>query len=232
MKALLSCLFLIFLSSSLLADDRVVVNGVGKVNVTPDAALCRFSVEVKNREAIKAQKENAKIVEGVVKGLKSKFKLADKDIVTTYFRVEPQYNYTNSKRIFEGHSVQNGIQVRLRDSTKLGELLDYLTSSGVNQIESISFTHNDWDNLKNEALRLSIADAREKANLLAKEAKRKLGKVETIVEEGAGGMPPVPMLERGMMMGAKMAMSSDARTPIQAGELEITSSVQVSFELE
>ena len=228
---IVALLFTCFLTLTAAADDMIVVGGVGKVNVTPDMAICRFSVEVKNREAVKAQRENAKIVSDVVKGLKSKFKLADKDIVTTYFRVEPQYNYTSNKRVFEGHSVQNGIQVRLRDATKLGELLDYLTGTGVNQIESISFTHNDWDKLKKEALKLSVADAREKATLLAGEAKRRLGKVQTIVEEGVQGHPPMPMLERGMMMGAQM-MSADAQTPIQAGELEITSSVQVSFELE
>jgi len=217
--------------TSLAAEDRIAVRGEGKINVSPNAAICRFGVEVKNKEAVIAQNENAKIVAKVIKELKSKYKIADKDIVTTSFRVNANYEYNGNKRTFEGYSVYNGVQVHLRDSSKLGAVLDTLTSSGVNQIESISFTHNDWDNLVKEALRLSIADAKEKAQMLAKEAKRELGKIETIVEGGVDYTPPTPMMGQ-QMVSSKMAMSARAETPIQGGELEIVSAVKVVFQLD
>lgn len=212
------------------AADVVVVKGQGKINVTPNMAICEFGIETKSKEAVVAQRENAKIADKVIQGVRKKFKLDNKDIVTTSFRVHSNYEYRNNTRVFEGYVVNNVVQVKLADSEKLGELLDYLTTNGVNMINSISFTHNKYDELVKEALKLSVTDAKEKASMLAKQANRSLGKVLHIVEAGANYNPPTPMFDGGMR--AKMEMSALAATPIQSGELEITSGVQITYEIE
>ncbi len=229
-KLLASLVLSLFLvSAHALATDVVVVTGEGKVNVTPNMAICQFGIETKNKEAVSAQRENAKIADKVISGIRKKFKLEDKDVVTTSFRVNANYEYGGSKRIFDGYLVSNNIQVRLRDAQKLGELLDYLTTNGVNLINSISFSHDKIDELMKDALKISVADARAKAEMLAKEAKRDLGKVLSLVERGASYEPPTPMMDG--RMHAKMALSAAPSTPIQAGELEINSGVQMTFEL-
>lgn len=222
-------LLLALVSFAALATDVVVVRGEGRVNVTPNMAICQFGIETKNKEAMSAQRENAKIADKVIAGIRKKFKLENKDVVTTSFRVNANYDYNSSKRIFDGYVVSNNIQVKLREADKLGELLDYLTSNGVNQINSISFSHDKIDELMKDALKLSVEDARAKALMLAKEAKRDLGKVLSLVEQGASYDPPMPIMEGAMR--SKMALSAAPSTPIQSGELEISSGVQMSFEL-
>ena len=70
-----------------------------------------------------------------------------------------------------------------------------------------------------------LSNARAKAELLALAAGVKLGRVLTISE--SGGYVPQP---RVMYAKAEMAMDA-APTPIAAGQVELSSSVSVQFEL-
>ena len=80
-------------------------------------------------------------------------------------------------------------------------------------------SRSDADALYRQALAKAVADAAQRAAVLAKAAGRELGRVMSISESGAA---PVPVF-------AKAA--ADASTPVESGPQETTASVTVTYEL-
>ena len=70
-----------------------------------------------------------------------------------------------------------------------------------------------------------MTKARQRAELYARAAGLKVKRIISISEGGGYSPPPMPVLY------AKMAMADAAPTPVAAGELGLTASVSVQFEL-
>ena len=92
---------------------------------------------------------------------------------------------------------------------------DELTLSGV------SFSVTDPAAVVAPLRELAVADAQQKADVLARAAGATVGTVVTIVESGGGGAVPI------LRAGAQMAMAA----PIEAGSERLTLQVNVSYEL-
>jgi hypothetical protein len=73
--------------------------------------------------------------------------VAKKDIQTSNFSVQPKYVYPKQTSNGEqqpprivGYTVSNSVSVIVRDLEKLGTIMDAVVSSGVNQMNGLSFT--------------------------------------------------------------------------------------------
>ena len=113
----------------------------------------------------------------------------------------------------------NRITVRIRDVTKVANVIDVLTGAGANDIGGINFTVTQASKHLDEARAKAIADARRKAEIYAKAAGVTLGEPISISEEGA----PVP-LHRG-----KMAAPMAAGAPVAQGEETLSVTVSVTW---
>ena len=82
--------------------------------------------------------------------------------------------------------------VRIRDIDKLPAVLDRAIAAGANEMSGIEFVVSEQSKLLDQARDEAIADARRKAELYAKAAGAKLGRVVSITEEGSAP-PPRPM---------------------------------------
>ena len=101
-----------------------------------------------------------------------------------------------------------------------GSLIDAAVAAGANTVYGPSPSRSDADALYREALQKAVADAEERAIVLARAAGRELGRVTAISESGAAPMP----------FAAKEA-AQDASTPVVSGPQETTASVTVTYEL-
>lgn len=221
-------LVLLVLINVACADSKGIwVEGVGETEVKPDIVNLSFTVSTLDKSASKAQQQNAKMSDAVVSKVKS-FGVAGKDIQSSGFHVNPEYDYQSRERVLKGHRVQHSYAVVLRDTKKLGELLDALTSVGADSVAigGIGFGLSEPEPLRMKALELAVTHAKEKAEVLARSAKKTLGKVVAI-EELTGGHA-VPMVRTEMM---KSAAASPA-TNIETGEVGVSARVKVHFELE
>ena len=99
-----------------------------------------------------------------------------------------------------GYRASNRVTVRLRDVTKVANVIDTLVGAGANDIGGINFTVSQASKLLDEAREKAVADARRKAEIYAKAAGVTLGAPLSISEEGA----PVPVY-RGKMAAAMAA---------------------------
>lgn len=200
--------------------NRLKVFGGGVVNAKPDKAEIAIGVITENKQLELAQKENAEITQHVIDSMKNMGILA-KDIQTRNYNIITKYDYIDGKQVFRGHEVTNYLKVVVRNINDIGEIIDTSVRNGANAVDNISFIVSDRSNYYNEALRLAIEDAQNKALVIGNKLKVKVNIVPIqIIELGE---------DRGNYLTAITFKETDGGTNIQAGENKITAAIEVIF---
>ena len=160
-------------------QNTIVVSGKAELMVKPDIATVDFSVTNENLDVSKASDAVNTKIAAIVAKLKSDG-VADADIKTTGYDIEPQYNYVNEptplnmpyypsgKQVLAGYNVTDSIEVKIRDLSKAGSIVTDLGTLGVTNMSGLTFTEDKYDALVNQARDEAIADARVQAKDLAK----------------------------------------------------------------
>lgn len=227
-RLLLACLLL--LTASAQADDdpllTLSVSGRGQVTAPPDMAVIQAGVQTRAESASEALRANSAAMAKVLDELRT-HDIAERDIQTVNFRVQPEYRHDRNTGEAEmiGYQAGNDVRVRVRDLDRLGVLLDALVTAGSNQLQGISFAIDDTMALLDQARDQAIEDARRRAERYAAAAGVRVGRVLSISE--AGAETPRPLMR---MAAAEMTMASSV--PVASGEQELSVSVNVVYELE
>ncbi len=209
------------------SERGITVVGVGKASGTPDVAHVSIGIETQAssvQQAVNDNKTKMTALLGVLKGLD----IADKDVQTSNYSVFTQPppvanpSATGSAGTVTYH-VTNQVEVAVRDVSKLGDILDKAVASGANNIYGVSFSVADTSQLEADARSKAIADAKARAASLAQLAGVSLGDVVNI-SEVIGGPSPIYSAA-----GAALGMGGGGSPPIQPGQLEVSTSVQVTF---
>lgn len=204
--------------------DSITVKGDGVASSDPDQAGLTFKVTTKSKEAMKAQEENATIMKKITSGLRKKYSLHDKDIVTSSYNLIPRFTYPRDKAPeFSGMEIQNEVAIKIANLANVSAIINFLTDSGVTEIYNIRFSTSKEEKLKVMALELAYENALSKAKALALKANKKIGDVKEI-KEGAYSTPA----PRPMHFEAK-AMS--AAPVIEGGSVGISAAVEVTFDI-
>ena len=224
---------MIIFASPVHAQERgmVSVAGEGIVSVTPDVAHIFIGVENQEAQAHTAQQRNNAIMSDVLAAIKAKG-VDEADIQTTRFNMWPVHSWdpiTNLSSV-TGYSVSNNISITVRDVDLVGEILSAASQAGANMASSVSFGVLDHAEAYNQALALAVADAAEKARVIATSLGQTLGPVLSVHEaSGFGGFfPPTPVVRADMAMEMSFAGGG---VPVQGGELAVIARVQITYEL-
>lgn len=215
-------------SNSLLPTRTMSVSADGEVLAIPDIAESSFSVVVQGKNPEELADNSNEKMSAVVEFLKSK-EIDSKDIKTTAYNLSPDYQYDeNIRRSFiTGYTITQTVTVKIRDLSKVAQIVAGLTPLGVNQIGGISFTIDDEEQYLNEAREKALEKAREKAKLIAKQSGVRLGHVVSVSESSGGFPPPIPYLAaRGGALEADIAKAT-----IEPGSQEVKVFVTVTYEL-
>lgn len=204
----------------------ISVTGEGRVEAAPDMATLTLGVNNEAATAAEAMAANSEAVAAVIAKLRESG-IEERDLQTTGLSLGPRYDHGNSGGApkLAGYFASNMVTVRVRALDSLGSTLDAVVSEGANTLNGLSFGLQDDQAARDEARRLAVTDAARKAALYAEAAGVKLGRVMRI-GEGGGQMPPMPMA-----MGAE-AFAKSADVPVAPGELNLTSSVVVVYEID
>ena len=207
----------------------ITVSGEGKVAASPDLAMLSLGVQTGRQPTSEAAmtmlKKNMDAIIAAVK----KAGVDDKDISTENFWLNPAYDWTDKGQVPRGFEANQSIRVKVRNLDKASEILGAATAAGANQAGGIQFTIDEPEKLRGEAREKAIAQAKEKAELLAKNLGMTLGNMRGFVEGGAS-MPPM-MYDRAMAVGMGGGMSEASAVPLPAGEQEINMQVSLTYEL-
>lgn len=209
-------------------QSGISVTGNGSVTVTPDIAVLNLGVEVTAKTVAEARSQAAEAMAAVQQTLVDNG-IAEADIKTTSFSIQPQYNFrSNETPEVTGYTVSNRLSVKVRAIDDVSEVLDDAAEAGGDavRINGISFTVDEPEQFQDEARRLAMEDARERAEQLASLAGVTLGRARTI-SESSFSVPFAPATG-----GAFLRAESAAASPISPGETEISLSVFVTYDIE
>ena len=203
----------------------MVLAGHGEVRAAPDLGLVTIGVLSQGDTAADALKANTAAMQAVFAALKDAA-IAEKDIQTSNFTVQPRYDYNNNNQPprLAGYDVSNNVTVAVRKLDSLGAVLDKVVSAGSNQINGILFQVSKPEAAMDEARKLAVADAARKAKVYAAASAVGLGDIVSI-SEGGGNPPPI-------VMQAKMIRAEGAAdVPIAQGEQAISVDVNIVWEI-
>ena len=203
------------------------VTGSGTAFAAPDVAVLSLGVEAEAETVGEARTQAAEAMDAMLAALKDGG-VADEDIQTTRFSVQPRFDRIEQRQVLRGFAVDNIVTAKIRSIDDTGQLIDAALEAGgdLTRIESVRFTIDDPSDLEDEARQEAMAEARRKAETLAQAAGVDLGRPRSISE--TGGQIPI----RFEAADAAFAVEELAATPIELGELEVRVSVQVVYELE
>lgn len=213
-----------------LAVRHITVQGEARKMLTPDQVILSFAVESRDPDVQKAQSKNNEAVRKVLAALKE-FKIADKDMQTTYVQLFPQIQHHYPERQQEQRATtylaRKEMRVILRDLSRYEAIMTRIIQSGVNQIQQVQFHHSKESQVKEEVRLLALRQAKNKAQAMAKELGAELGEALSI-QDGAGGYPaPVPMAFK--TMESRAMMEDAGSSTLALGELAVEAVVTVSF---
>jgi len=179
-----------FASTTQSKGEPFVVTGEGKVFATPDIAKVSFGIEETGSSLKQAQDSVNKKSQTLAGELKN-LGVDTKDIQTTSYSVYPQYDYTDTTQKVTGFQVSINYEVTIRNFDKVNEALVAGTNAGANVVGGISFEVNDKTQKEKlqEARKIAVAEAKEKAQGLASASGITLGKVINVSENSAPTFP-------------------------------------------
>lgn len=206
--------------------DTITINGEGKVSAQPTLAQVSLGMYSEGTNVPTVQQQNTQKVNAIIDALKG-MGISSDDMQTNGYSIQPKYNYDNGKTTIDGYSVSQSLNVKVRDLTKVGDVIAKAGELGSNQVNGVTFTIDDPSSVQQQARAKAIDDARKKADELAKTMGVTLVKVVTFSESSGGAIPPMPYARDASMLSAAAPVAPD----IQPGQLDVTSDVSVTFEI-
>jgi uncharacterized protein YggE len=198
------------------------VSGIGVVYLTPDIAYINVGVNTQRENASEAVNVNKEQTTAVIQAIKD-FGVDAKDIRTTNFSIwsNPQYDEFGQVK-GTNYSVDNTVNVTIRDLDKLGDLLDAAIQAGANSIYSIQFDVEDKTEANKQARLLAVENAKTQALELAGAAGVELEEIQSISYFESS---PMPYFEGKGGGGG----SAESAVPIQPVQLAISVSVNMVY---
>jgi len=200
----------------------ITVTGEASVEARPDVATLSLGVTTQGTTAAEAMASNSAQLAAVLTRLRAAG-IAERDLQTSNLSLNPNWvGYdSNSTPTISGYTANNMLTVRVRALDTLGGVLDAAITDGANTLNGLTFELSEPRPKMDEARVAAVADAMARARLLVEAAGAKLGAVVSITE-GGGFMNPTPMFRKD---------EASAPVPVAAGEIGVTSSVTMVFQI-
>lgn len=207
----------------------LVVNGTGMVMMTPDIAYINIGVHTEEATAADAVSKNNAQTQLVVNALTAAG-VDKKDVQTQNFSIYPSSTYDpqTSQKTGTTYIVDNTVYVTVRSLDKLGDLLDAAVKAGANSVNSIQFDVADKSEALKQARDQAVKDAKAQAQELSAAADLKLGEIQTI---SFYDNIPAPMASGFGKGGGGEAMAAPASVPISSGQMTLTVTVNMTYEI-
>jgi uncharacterized protein YggE len=234
------------------------VSGDGKATAIPDVAEFSFQVVTEGGNDIATlQATNTDAVNKAIAFVKSDG-VADKDITTESYDVSPRYQTydcsptpvvysapTQSVSGIEtvtqvaapacppasivGYTVTQSVDVKVRDFSKIGDIMNGVVKNGANDVGALSFTLDDPTTVQNEARADAVTKAKAEAQAIAQESGFKIGRLLSVQESGGYQPAAYNMAQSSVVMKASDAAAAPV---IQPGSQEVDETMTLQYEIE
>ena len=204
------------------ADSEIRVTGTGEVLIPADTAVVSLGVSAADKDVRTAQgmanEAIAAIRSALIEG-----GIAEEDINTDYINIYAMYDYGSGSEQITGYNANSTLAIRVKDIDRVGEVIDLAFGAGANTLNGINFSATDTTVAKEKAMRLAVADAQAKADVLADAAGLQIRGIEDIAEQNTYSY------DKGVMNNFDVVEASAAGTVVQAAKLTVSSSIVIAF---
>lgn len=210
----------------------VNVSGYGEVKVQPDEINLQVAVETRDQSLDNAKNQNDKNVASILAYLK-KSGVDAKYVQTTYMNVQPIYSGEFGQATPNVYVASKTINVLIKNVSRFDELLSGIYKAGANRVDGIDFKTSDLQKHREQARKLAIQAARQKAVALTGELGAKVGRVYAINEGGSNYPGPIAYGRAANKMMESAAFDAGSNGPtISLGQIVVSANVDVSFLIE
>lgn len=235
------------------AVRHITVVGHGEAQGKPDIARTSLGVEASAPTVEEAMNQTSARMKAILDALK-KLGIEEKDIQTANFSISIERPFMEGPMPMPvpeaapapkgggkaaaattapaapppqpsvKYRVSNTVEVTIRDVSKASRVLQAAVDAGANNVWSVSFGIDDTKALEATAREKAIADAKARAEALAKLSGLELGPVISVSEVvGRGPIGPMPM------MATAEAKWGGGGPPLSMGEVTYATSIEVIF---
>ena len=219
---LIVLLIISLIPSFAFADSVITVTGTGNVLVPADMAVVMLGVSAADKDVRTAQGTANEAIAAIRSAL-IEGGIAEEDINTDYINIYAMYDYSGGSEQITGYNANSTLAIRVKDIERVGEVIDLAFGAGANTLNGIGFSATDTAEAKEMAMRLAVADAQAKADILADAAGLKIRGIEDIAEQNTYSY------DKGIMNNFDVAEAAVAGTVVQAAKLTVSSSVVITF---
>jgi len=221
----------LFYNSSNTEATTINVNGQSTIKAEADEVSVYVGIETTEKTSEESKNANAKISDNVLVVLKTAG-IPEGDIETSSYYIYPEYDWSNNKQDLVGYRTSNVLKITTKDFDKVGAIVDSSVDAGATTIQSINFelSQDKQNEVKTQAISKATEDAKVKAEATAQGLNARLGKVKTVTIQDYNYYPfPIYASAEG---GAALDVKEVARTAIQPSSLDVSSTVNVVFEID
>ncbi len=224
-RLLLSAFLTLPLSAAAFAEavpGTITVTGSATINVVPDLATISLGVTTNGDTAAAAMTANSAALSAVIDRLKAAG-IGERDMQTSNLSLNPNWvsNASGTANEIKGYVASNMLSVQVKAMDTTGAVLDAAIADGANTLNSLTFSLQNQRPTEDAARRAAVTDALARAKLLSEAAGAKLGTILSISEDSAVQQGPQPMYK----------MVDAAAVPVAAGEVGVTASVTIVFQI-
>lgn len=231
------------------AAPTITVSAESAIQVVPDKAEIGVAVTTQAATAAETQEQNEADVNAVIEALKEQG-VAETSIQTSYTNLNPRYDYstpvyygaamedvsTEDAETFEGaedsedstnivgYEMTTRLAVSDLDIDQVGAVLQACVAAGANNTDGIQYYSSEYDAKYEEALAAAVEAAHAKAEVLAKASGVQLGAVYSVTE---GYQNRAVRYDNTYAMEA----ASDGAMKVMPGEVDVSASVTVAYEI-
>lgn len=202
----------------------ISVTGNGYAYGKPDTASASLGVQTRNADPALAVDENTRTMTKLMSTLQE-LGIAEKDIQTSNFSVSAMQDYTPDGQPSGKFTyvVDNTVTITIRDLAKVGDVLGKAVGAGANNVYGVSFSVSDAAQLEAQAREKAMADAKSRAEQMARAAGVTLDKPLSISEYTSGPIPYVANYRADAMA------QSGAPVPVASGQIQMSLQVNLVY---
>jgi len=228
-------------------DRRVVtVSGTGEVRGDPDRALLEFDIRAREDTA-GAVRDDLGTRADAVRAALLDAGLSEEDITTSRFRISERVDRRRlreadvdpdspeARERFSYYRGTHSLEVNVDDVDAVGSIIDTAVDAGADEVDRVTFTLSDEKrtDLREEALREAIGNARSKADAIAEEVDGEIVEA-TVVDASRGRIGPVERSGDATLQATPTPAAEGGRgsTGVEPGDVTVTVDVDVRYAME
>ncbi len=155
-------------TTSATVGATITVDGHSEQRVQPDIAIIDASVTSNGKDANSAQIANAAALLTIMNAL-MKAGTPSSDVFTMWYSIHPNYGSPdkNNQPQMSGFQAITSLQVMVRNLSKVGQIVDTLVKSGVNQINNVQYQVSNPLAIEETAYDAALANAKSQVENIA-----------------------------------------------------------------